>query len=124
VVAHELGHHVQTLVGTLRRVRSLDGSDPAGTNARSVRLELQADCFAGVWMHSRYQRGQLSQTDLADALRAAAVVGSDFQQLNTTGKIRPEDWTHGSSAQRQQWLTIGFEQGRPGACDTFRRAGP
>jgi len=119
VVAHEVGHHVQTLLGTIRLVRSLDQSDPAGANARSVRLELQADCFAGVWKHSRYRREQLTESDLADALTAAAVVGSDFQQLSTTGTIRPEDWTHGSSRQRQQWLTIGFEQGRPAACDTF-----
>jgi predicted metalloprotease len=84
-----------------------------------VRLELQADCFAGIWKHSRYQRGQLTQADLEDALRAAAVVGSDFQQQNATGTITPEDWTHGSSQQRQHWLTTGFEQGQPSACDTF-----
>jgi uncharacterized protein len=120
VVAHEVAHHVQTLVGTLQRVRGLDETDPAGANARSVRLELQADCFAGVWKHSRYLRGQLTPSQLADALRAAAVVGSDFQQLSATGTIRPEDWTHGSSRQRQHWVTVGFEQGRPAACDTFR----
>ena len=83
------------------------------------RLELQADCFAGIWKHSRYEAGQLRQEDFEDALRAAAVVGSDFQQQLATGTIRPEDWTHGSSRQRQHWLTTGFEQGRPGACDTF-----
>jgi uncharacterized protein len=119
VVAHEVAHHVQTLVGTLQRVRGLDQTDPAGANARSVRLELQADCFAGIWKHSRYRRGQLTEPQLADALRAAAVVGSDFQQLSSTGTVRPEDWTHGSSRQRQHWVTVGFEQGRPGACDTF-----
>jgi predicted metalloprotease len=124
VVAHELGHHVQTLLGTLQRIRGSDESDPAGANARSVRLELQADCFAGLWKHSRYQRGRLTESDLADALRAAAVVGSDFQQLSATGTIRPEDWTHGSSRQRQQWLTIGFEQGRPASCDTFQQTNP
>jgi predicted metalloprotease len=119
VVAHEVAHHVQTLTGALQSVRGLDETDPAGANARSVRIELQADCFAGVWKHSRYQRGQLTEADLADALRAAAVIGSDFQQLKATGTIWPEDWTHGSSRQRQQWLTVGFEQGRPAACDTF-----
>jgi uncharacterized protein len=119
VVAHELGHHVQALVGTAQRVHALDEQDPAGKNARSVRLELQADCFAGIWMHTRYRQGQLSQADLEDALRAAAVVGSDFQQHKATGTITPEDWTHGSSQQRQQWLTTGFQQGRPAACDTF-----
>jgi uncharacterized protein len=119
VVAHEVAHHVQTLLGVLQRVRAADEQDPAGANARSVRLELQADCLAGIWKHSRYRRGQLSPADLEDALRAAAVVGSDFQQKKATGTITPEDWTHGSSQQRQQWLTIGFEQGRPAACDTF-----
>jgi uncharacterized protein len=119
VVAHEVAHHVQTLVGTLGRVRALDETDPAGVNARSVRLELQADCFAGIWKHSRYLRAQLTPSQLADALRAAAVVGSDFQQLRATGTIRPEDFTHGTSRQRQHWVTVGFEQGLPAACDTF-----
>ena len=119
VVAHEVGHHVQTLLGTMQAVRQADEQDQAGTNARSVRLELQADCFAGIWTHSSYRRGELTRTDFADALRAAAVVGSDFQQAKTTGTIKPEDWTHGSSSQRQHWLTTGFEQGQPAACDTF-----
>jgi predicted metalloprotease len=119
VVAHEVGHHVQTLVGTLQRKAEADEQDPAGKNERSVRFELQADCFAGVWKHSRYQRGQLTAHDLEEALRAAAVIGDDFQQARATGTIRPEDWTHGSSAQRQHWLTTGFEQGKPAACDTF-----
>jgi uncharacterized protein len=119
VVAHEVAHHVQLLLGIMQRVAAADQQDPAGENARSVRLELQADCLAGVWMHSSYQRGQLTAADVEDALRAAAVVGSDFQQHLATGTIRPEDWTHGSSRQRQHWVTIGFEQGRPAACDTF-----
>jgi uncharacterized protein len=119
VVAHEMGHHVQVLLGITGRVRAADQQDPAGTNARSVRLELQADCFAGIWKHATYERGQLTAADFEDALRAAAVVGDDFQQRRATGTIAPHDWTHGSSAQRQQWLTTGFEQGEPGACDTF-----
>jgi predicted metalloprotease len=119
VVAHEVAHHVQMLLGILQRVAAADQEDPAGENARSVRLELQADCFAGIWKHSRYVRGQLREEDFADALRAAAVVGSDFQQQLATGTIKPEDWTHGSSRQRQHWLTTGFEQGKPSACDTF-----
>jgi predicted metalloprotease len=119
VVAHEVAHHVQMLLGTLQRVAAEDQQDPAGENARSVRLELQADCYAGIWKHSRYARGQLRQEDFEDALRAAAVVGNDFQQQLATGTISPEDWTHGSSRQRQHWLTTGFEQGRPSACDTF-----
>jgi uncharacterized protein len=119
VVAHEVAHHVQVLLGITQRVRAADQQDPAGENARSVRLELQADCLAGVWKHSSYQRGQISQADFEDALRAAAVVGNDFQQRQATGTITPEDWTHGSSRQRQHWLTTGFEQGMPSACDTF-----
>jgi predicted metalloprotease len=119
VVAHEVAHHVQVLLGITQRVRAADEQDPEGTNGRSVRLELQADCLAGVWKHSAYQRGEVTPADLADALNAAAVVGSDFQQARATGIIRPEDWTHGSSRQRQHWLTTGFEHGDPGACDTF-----
>ena len=119
VVAHEVAHHVQVLLGITGRVRAVDQQDPAGRNARSVRLELQADCLAGIWKHATYERGQLTDEDFADALRAAAVVGDDFQQRRATGTIVPEDWTHGSSAQRQHWLTTGFESGEPGACDTF-----
>jgi predicted metalloprotease len=119
VVAHEVAHHVQVLLGITGRVRAADAQDPAGKNSRSVRLELQADCLAGIWKHATYQRGQLDATDFEDALRAAAVVGDDFQQRNATGTISPEDWTHGSSQQRQHWLTTGFEQGEPAACDTF-----
>jgi uncharacterized protein len=119
VVAHEVAHHVQTLLGILQRVRAADQQDPAGENARSVRVELQADCLAGIWKHSRYRRGQLTPEDFEEALRAAAVVGDDFQQRRATGTIRPEDWTHGSSRQRQHWLVTGFNQGEPSACDTF-----
>ena len=110
---------MQVLLGITTRVRAADQQDPPGTNARSVRLELQADCFAGIWKHATYQRGQLTDEDFADALRAAAIVGDDFQQRRATGTITPEDWTHGSSEQRQHWLTTGFERGEPAACDTF-----
>jgi uncharacterized protein len=119
VVAHEVAHHVQVLLGISHRVAVADQQDPAGKNARSVRVELQADCLAGIWKHSSYQRGELTAKDFEEALRAAAVVGDDFQQRAATGTITPETWTHGSSAQRQQWLTTGFEQGNPSACDTF-----
>jgi uncharacterized protein len=120
VIAHEVAHHVQSVLGILQQVAAADEADPAGENARSVRVELQADCFAGVWAHSAYQRGALTQADFADALRAAAVVGDDFLTCAATGVERPpESFTHGTSAQRQQWLTTGFEQGRPQACDTF-----
>jgi hypothetical protein len=119
VVAHEVAHHVQTLLGLTHQKAAADQQDPAGANARSVRFELQADCFAGVWMHSVYHRGDLTDADLKEALDAAAVVGDDFLK-NAAGQSRPpEDWTHGSSAQRQRWLKTGFEQGSPAACDTF-----
>jgi uncharacterized protein len=119
VIGHEVGHHVQVLLGISQRVHAANQQDPAGENARSVRVELQADCLAGIWKHSAYRRDELTAADFEDALRAAAVVGDDFQQANATGTIRPETWTHGSSAQRRHWLTVGFEQGDPAACDTF-----
>jgi predicted metalloprotease len=119
VIAHELGHHVQLLLGIAHRVAAADAQDPAGTNARSVRVELQADCFAGIWKHSSYRRGELSDQQIAEALQAAAVIGDDFQQHQANGTITPEDWTHGSSAQRQHWLTVGFENGTPDGCNTF-----
>ncbi len=119
VIAHELGHHVQTLLGIAQQKAAADQQDPAGANARSVRFELQADCLAGVWMHSVYRRGELTDADLATALDAAAVVGDDFMQ-RADGRTRPpEEWTHGSSAQRQRWLKTGFVEGRPASCDTF-----
>jgi predicted metalloprotease len=120
VVAHEVGHHVQILLGITQQVAAADERDPRGRNARSVRVELQADCFAGIWAHSAYRRGALTAADFEDALAAAAVIGDDFLQHRTTGTITPHDWTHGSSAQRQHWLTTGFVEGRPAACDTFR----
>jgi predicted metalloprotease len=119
VIAHEVGHHVQVLLGITHRVAAADQQDPAGRNARSVRVELQADCFAGIWKHSSYQRGEISDEQVAEALTAAGVIGDDFQQHQATGTISPHDWTHGSSAQRQHWLNLGFEEGKPGACDTF-----
>jgi uncharacterized protein len=124
VVAHELGHHVQFLLGITQRVLAADNRDPAGQNQRSVRFELQADCLSGVWMHTRYRRGELTQADVDDALNAAAIAGNDFQQLSTTGTVRPEDWSHGSSSQRRRWLTIGLEGGSPPACDTFSGTSP
>jgi uncharacterized protein len=118
VVAHEVAHHVQTLLGLTQQKAAADHRDPAGANARSVRFELQADCLAGVWMHSVYRRGELSDADLREALVAAAAVGDDFLR-NSAGQTRPpEDWTHGSSEQRRHWLTTGFEEGRPAVCDT------
>jgi predicted metalloprotease len=121
VVAHEVAHHVQTLLGITRARAAADAQDPAGANARSVAFELQADCLAGIWMHSVYRRGELTDADLGTALDAAAVVGDDFMR-DAAGRTRPpEEWTHGSSAQRQRWLKTGFVEGRPGSCDTFGR---
>ena len=119
IVGHELGHHVQFVTGVSHRVAALDQQNPTGANARSVRVELQADCLSGVWAHSSQARGQLSDADLADALKAAMLVGDDFQQ-RAAGHVPDSSlWTHGSSAQRQEWLTTGFESGRPASCDTF-----
>ena len=121
VVAHEVAHHVQTPVGLTHQKAVADRQDAGGANARSVRFELQADCPAGVWMYSVYRRGELTDADLADALNAAAVVGDDFLR-NAAGRARPrEQWTHGSSAQRQRWLKTGLQKSRPDACDTFNQ---
>jgi predicted metalloprotease len=119
VVAHELGHHVQTLSGITPQVDQAMAEDPGVRNALSIRLELQADCLAGVWGHSTYDRGLLERGDLDEALRAAAAVGDDRIQRRATGRIDPETWTHGSSAQRRAWYLRGFDAGDPGACDTF-----
>ena len=119
VVAHELGHHIQNLTGVSAQVAQLSQQYPARANALSIRAELQADCYAGVWAHSTYTRGLLEPGDLDEALKAAATVGDDFLQKTATGSVQPEQWTHGSSAQRQKWLKIGYDKGDPAACDTF-----
>jgi uncharacterized protein len=119
VLAHELGHHVQTLTGITQQVDEARAADPALRNALSVPLELQADCLAGVWGHSTYDRGLLERGDLDEALRAAAAVGDDRIQQRTIGRIVPEAFTHGTSAQRRAWFLRGFDAGDPSACDTF-----
>jgi len=119
VVAHEYGHHVQDLLGTERRMRAMQASRPDQRNALSVQLELQADCFAGVWGHSAYEAGKVSRQEIADALDAAAAVGDDRIQKEMAGRVRPETFTHGSAASRQKWFTAGMQTGNPQVCDTF-----
>ena len=119
VVAHELGHHVQKQLGIEGDVREKSQSNPDDANALSVRLELQADCLAGVWARSTYDRGILENGDRQEGLTAAAAVGDDRIQQQTQGRIDPESFTHGTSEQRDDWLQTGFDSGRLEACDTF-----
>lgn len=119
VLAHEIGHHVQTVLGYSQRMRAQQQKQPAKKNELSVRLELQADCFAGIWAHDTAQRKLLEAGDIAEALRAAEAIGDDRLQKDAGARINPETWTHGSSAQRQKWFSVGFETGKVEACDTF-----
>ena len=119
VLAHEIGHHVQKLLGIEGRVAQLQERNTSSRNALSVRLELQADCFAGVWGHSTEQRNIINESDVTDGLRAAAAVGDDRLQRMATGHVNPETFTHGSSAERDQWFQNGLRSGEISACDTF-----
>jgi predicted metalloprotease len=119
VLAHEIGHHVQNVLGIERRVRQLQQARPGEANALSVRMELQADCFAGIWGHSTDRRDILEQGDVEEGLNAASAIGDDRLQKQATGRVSPESFTHGSSAQRVQWFRRGLESGRVEACDTF-----
>jgi uncharacterized protein len=127
VLAHELGHHVQSLLGTDSRMRQLQSRNPSETNELSVRLELQADCYAGVWAHATNTSGRAAQGrvemergDLEEGLRAAAAIGDDRIQRMSTGHVFPEKFTHGTSEQRVTWLRRGFDSGTPDACQTFQ----
>ena len=120
VVAHEVGHHVQNLTGISERVsRAQQERGGRVANALSVRLELQADCYAGVWGHYAAERGLLEPGDADEGLRAAAAIGDDRLQQQTQGRVVPESFTHGSSAERVSWLRRGLDSGRLESCDTF-----
>jgi predicted metalloprotease len=120
VVAHEVGHHIQTLTGLSERVAAArQQGDRASGNALSVRQELQADCYAGVWGHYAARKDLLEPGDAEDGLRAAAAIGDDRLQRQSQGRVVPESFTHGSSAQRVEWLRRGLESGRLESCDTF-----
>ncbi|MCC6535153.1 MAG: neutral zinc metallopeptidase [Burkholderiales bacterium] len=125
VIAHEVGHHVQNLLGIADKVRQLQSQsgERSRANALSVRMELQADCFSGIWAyHANRTRQVLEQGDLESALTAAAAIGDDRLQKQTQGRVAPESFTHGSSEQRVRWFRRGFERGDLRQCDTF--AGP
>jgi predicted metalloprotease len=119
VIAHEFGHHVQTLLGTEEKVRRAEAKRPSLKNTLSVRVELQADCFAGVWGHSTDERNLLESGDVESGLAAAAAVGDDRLQRAATSRVNPESFTHGSSKERVEWFRRGFQTGQVGACDTF-----
>ena len=127
VIAHEVGHHVQTLTGIESQVRQRQAADAGSRNELSVRMELQADCYAGVWGHVAAQPGRAQQgkveldpDDLEEGLRAASAIGDDTIQKRSTGHVMPDKFTHGTSAQRVEWFRRGFDTGDPNVCNTFR----
>jgi predicted metalloprotease len=122
VVAHEIGHHVQHQRGLTERVRQAPNEEREGAGGMDVRLELQADCFAGIWAHSTQQRQLLEQGDIDEGLEAAAAIGDDRLQRQAQGHVNPESWTHGSSEQRARWFKRGYESDNEEACDTFSAA--
>ena len=119
VLAHEIGHHVQNLTGTEKAMRSAVQRNPAAGNELSVAMELQADCYAGVWAHFAAREGIIEPGDLDEGLGAAAAVGDDRLQKMSTGRVNPESFTHGSSADRTVWFRTGLDSGDPRSCDTF-----
>jgi uncharacterized protein len=119
VLAHEIGHHVQNVMGLASHVREAQRRNPQAANQLSVRMELQADCFAGVWGHSTKQRNIIDNGDIAQGMRGAAAVGDDRMQRMGDGHVSPETFTHGSSAQRVEWFRKGLDTGQPSACNTL-----
>jgi predicted metalloprotease len=123
VIAHEVGHHVQKLTGNFRRLEAAQGhTSKAEYNKISVRMELQADCYAGVWGHQAGVMNQLDPGDVEEALNAATAIGDDRLQQQSQGRVVPESFTHGTSAQRVRWFKRGMDSGRPQDCDTFSAA--
>jgi predicted metalloprotease len=121
VISHEIGHHVQNLLGIEEQVRAAQRRNPSLRNPLSVKMELQADCFAGIWGHSTNERGILDPGDVESGLAAAAAVGDDRLQKAATGHVSPESFTHGSSAQRMEWFQRGYNSGKLSACNTFAK---
>lgn len=121
VLAHEIGHHVQNLTGIEREVRAAQQRQPDAANQLSVLMELQADCYAGVWAHASARKQLLEEGDLEEGLNAAAAVGDDRIQKRATGYVNPESFTHGTAKQRAEWFARGFKSGNPETCDTFGR---
>jgi predicted metalloprotease len=124
VIAHEIGHHVQNVIGIERKVRAMQEQKPQARNKLSVAMELQADCFAGVWAHSTSDRDITNQADIKTGLQAAAAVGDDRLQKMGRGYVTPDSFTHGSSEQRMSWFNRGYTTGKVGACNTFAGGGP
>jgi uncharacterized protein len=119
IVGHEIGHHIQRLVGISNRVDGANKANPSRARTRDTQVELQADCLGGVWARSAFPRSGLTVTDLREGLQAAKLIGDDYI-MHAAGQVVDSDlWTHGSSAQRQYWLKTGFDSGRPSACNTF-----
>ena len=120
MIAHEVGHNVQSLLGTSGQVAEAEQSGAANANQLSVKLELQADCYAGVWAYYIKQEGVFEPNEVQEALSAASAVGDDRIQRKSQGRVTPETWTHGSAEQRVHWFTAGLDSGRMAACDTFK----
>jgi predicted metalloprotease len=119
VIAHEIGHHVQHLLGITDKVDQMQGGNQSGADSLSVRVELQADCFAGVWAYHANQRGKVETGDVDEALNAATAIGDDKLQEEGQGYVVPDSFTHGTSAQRVRWFKQGMQNGDINACDTF-----
>ena len=119
VIAHEVGHHVQRELGTNEEVRNLQRDSPDDANSLSVRLELQADCYAGVWAHTVFEAGDLEPGDVEEAITASEAVGDDRLQRRSRGSVDPDSFTHGTSEKRAHWFNLGRERGEPADCDTF-----